>query len=95
LRRLCLQDQLDGVDIAELTSLCKDGAGAIPLRAEHLKDVTAASVAVTLKSLHTVKHVNALAAGESLTLTRSESLFSTATMALANQDMPTLLALCL
>src|ERR1035441_7293882 len=67
LRRLCLQDQLDGDDIADLTFLCKDGEGAVSLGAENVKDVTAASVAVTLKSLHTVKYVNALAAGENLT----------------------------
>ena len=67
LRRLCLQDQLDGDDIAELTALCKDGAAAVPLGAEHVKDAAAAAVAVTLKSLHTVQYVNALAAGESLT----------------------------
>lgn len=67
LRRLCLQDQLDDHDIADLISLCKDGKAAVALGAEHVKDATAASVAVTLKSLHTVQHVNALAAGESLT----------------------------
>src|SRR5260370_41147295 len=66
LRRLCLQDQLDGDDIAELVHLCKDGSAAAPLGLEHVKDAAVASVAVTLKSLHTVKHVNALAAGESL-----------------------------
>ncbi|CAB4795544.1 MAG: AAA family ATPase [Actinobacteria bacterium] len=67
LRRLCVQDQLESSDIADLTALCKDGAAAVPLGAEHVKDVAAATVAVTLKSLHTVQHVNALAAGESLT----------------------------
>src|SRR5690242_40709 len=67
LRRLCLQDQLDASDIAELTALCKDGTAAVPLGPEHVKDAAAGAVAVTLKSLHTVQHVNALAAGESLT----------------------------
>jgi hypothetical protein len=67
LRRLCLQDQLDEDDIAELTTLCKDGAAAVPLGAAHVKDVAAAAAAVTLTSLHTVQHVNALAAGEILT----------------------------
>jgi len=67
LRRLCLQDQLESSDIAELTALCKDGAAALPLGAEHVKDASAAAVAVTLKSLHTVQHVNALAAGANLT----------------------------
>jgi len=67
LRRFCLQDQLEASDIAELTALCKDGAAALPLVAEHVKDAAASAVAVTLKSLHTVQHVNALAAGETLT----------------------------
>lgn len=67
LRRLCLQDQLDAKDIVELTALCKDGSAVIPLGPEHVKDAAASTVAVTLKSLHSVKHVNALADGESLT----------------------------
>ena len=67
LRRFCLQDQLEAKDIVELTALCKDGAAATPLGAEHVKDAAATAVAVTLKSLHTVQHVNALAAGENLT----------------------------
>jgi energy-coupling factor transporter ATP-binding protein EcfA2 len=66
LRRLCLQDALDDSDITVLAALCKDGAKAVPLAAEHVKDAAAASVAVTLKSLHSVQHVNALAVGESL-----------------------------
>lgn len=71
LRRLCLQDQLEPSDIAELTALCKDGATAQPLGAEHVKDAAASAVAVTLKSLHTVQHVNALAAGETLTFDKT------------------------
>jgi energy-coupling factor transporter ATP-binding protein EcfA2 len=67
LRRLCLNDQLDVNDLAELTILCKDGKTAVPLSAAHVKDAKAASATVTLKSLNSVEHVNALAAGESLT----------------------------
>jgi energy-coupling factor transporter ATP-binding protein EcfA2 len=67
LRRLCLQDELDGNDIAALTMLCKDGTAADALSAAHVKDAAASSVAVTLKSLHSAKHVNALADGETLT----------------------------
>jgi hypothetical protein len=67
LRRLCLQDQLDADDIADLIALCKDGVAAIPLDAAHVKNAAAASETVTLKSLHTVQYVNALAPGEMLT----------------------------
>jgi len=42
LRRFCLQDQLEASDIAELTALRKDGAAALPLVAEHVKDAAAA-----------------------------------------------------
>ena len=66
LRRLCLQDQLESSDIADLTALCKDGAKALSLSAEHVKDDAAATVTVTLKAVHSVQNVNALAAGQSL-----------------------------
>ncbi len=66
LRRLCLQDEFDDAEIAELTALCKEGKKATPLGAEHVKDSAASSVTVTLKSVHGVEHVNALAVGENL-----------------------------
>lgn len=67
LRRLCLQDTLDDEDVVALAALCKDGKKGTPLGAEHVKDAAAAAATVTLKSVHSVQHVNALANGETLT----------------------------
>jgi hypothetical protein len=72
LRRLCLQEKLTNEDLAELTLLCKDAtAVCTPLAAEHVRDNSAALAAVTLKSLSSVQHVNALATGESLSFDKS------------------------
>jgi energy-coupling factor transporter ATP-binding protein EcfA2 len=67
LRRLYRQDQLDGSDISELTTLCKDGARAVPLSLHDVKDAEAALLSVTLKSLHSVRQVNLLASDQKVT----------------------------
>jgi ABC-type cobalamin/Fe3+-siderophores transport system ATPase subunit len=69
LRRLCLQGELDGPDIDALTAICKglDGHVVQPLDTSHVRDPAAAAVAVVLKGVHGVQHVNALAEGEQLT----------------------------
>lgn len=72
LRRLCAQAELSADDLEILTAICKGGQDqAIPLSAEHVRDSAAASATVTLRSLHDVQHVNALAAGERLSFEKS------------------------
>ncbi len=68
LRRLCLQGELTEEDLAQLARLCKgEGAKAVPLAKGHIPDPKAAMAAVTLRSVHSVENVNALAQGERLT----------------------------
>jgi hypothetical protein len=72
LRRLCAQDQLIGEDLDALTIMCKaSGLGAVPLAREHVRDPAASGVTVTLRAIHDVQHVNALADGERLTFDKT------------------------
>jgi len=68
LRRLCIKDDLDEEDLDELTALCKsNGKGAVVLAAEHIPDPKAVTIAVELRSVHSVENINALKEGERLT----------------------------
>jgi hypothetical protein len=72
LRRLCAQDQLTEEDLNALTTMCKAGGqGAVSLTREHVRDPAAGSETVTLRAMHDVHHVNALAAGERLTFDKT------------------------
>src|SRR6516165_6454913 len=72
LRRLCAQDHLTDKDLDAFTTMCKAGGqGAVPLTREHVRDPAAGSATVTLRAIHDVQHVNALAAGERLTFDKT------------------------
>lgn len=71
-----------------MTALCKDGAAAQPLFAEHVKDAAASAVAVTLKSLHSVQHVNAPAVLERLAFDNVGVTVLTAITVQASRAMP-------
>lgn len=67
LRRLCRKDQLDEDDYRELLDLCKGEAGEPnPLTLDHVRDPAASTAVVTLRNIHDVANVNALAPGERL-----------------------------
>jgi len=68
-RRICVKGQLDLADLDELVAECKGNLTAIPayLAPSDVRDPSASAVVVTLRSLHDIQHVNALAAGEKLT----------------------------
>ena len=72
LRRLCTKNALEEADFKRLTALCKSsGDGGIPLAAGHIPDPQATTVAVTLRAIHDVEHVNALKPGERLTFDKA------------------------
>lgn len=72
LRRLCVKEQLDAPDIDALTTICKGIAdSAEVLTAAHVRDSKASLATVTLRAIHSVQHVNALAVGETLTFDKT------------------------
>jgi energy-coupling factor transporter ATP-binding protein EcfA2 len=66
LRRLHMAEKLSEADLKELLEISKGSASAIPLSAEHIKDPSLGGAVVTLRRLHSLKNVNALAEGEAL-----------------------------
>ena len=70
LRRLATQAALRPADIGELTSICKGDNPAVPLEAGHLRSQNRAQGEVFLRQVHGVRHVNALAPDQRLTLHR-------------------------
>jgi hypothetical protein len=67
LRRICVTGELNAGDIGDLAGICKgEIAKSTPLAKEHVRDPKAAMAAVTLRSIHSVQNVNALAEGERL-----------------------------
>jgi len=70
LRRLATQATLEPAEIDELVSICKGESQAAPLNAEHLRDPSREQGEVYLRQVHGVRHVNALAADQRLTLQR-------------------------
>lgn len=70
LRRLATQAALEPAEIDELVTICKGDSPAIPLDATHLRDPSREQGEVYLRQVHGVRHVNALAPDQRLTLHR-------------------------
>ncbi|QCF27405.1 AAA family ATPase [Hydrocarboniclastica marina] len=70
LRRLATQAALEPVDIDELASICKGDNPAVPLEAGHLRGPNGHQGEVYLRQVHGVRHINALAPDQRLTLHR-------------------------
>ncbi|HET6633150.1 MAG TPA: AAA family ATPase [Rhodanobacteraceae bacterium] len=70
LRRLATQAALVPAEIDELASICKGDNPAVPLEAEHLRGPNRDHGEVYLRQVHGVRHVNALAPDQRLTLHR-------------------------
>ncbi|KQH73152.1 hypothetical protein [Xylella fastidiosa] len=70
LRRLATQVALEAVEIDELASLCKGDNPAVPLEEGHLRGPNRDQGEVYLRQVHGVRHVNALASDQYLTLHR-------------------------
>ncbi len=71
MRRLCEKDTLESTDIDALISICKSKSDAVPITVDHIRDPAAARFTVSLKRLHSVQHVNALAPSEELTFDKT------------------------
>jgi len=70
LRRLATQVALEPAEIDELVAICKGENQATPLEAEHLLDPSRDHGEVHLRQVRGVKHVNALAPDQRLSLHR-------------------------
>ena len=70
MRRQALQGAVDAAGIDELVSICKGDNPASPLEAAHLRDPSRDQGEVYLRQVHGVRHVNALAPDQRLTLHR-------------------------
>ncbi|PKM08609.1 MAG: hypothetical protein CVV14_03230 [Gammaproteobacteria bacterium HGW-Gammaproteobacteria-4] len=70
LRRLATQAALEQAEIDELASICKGDNPAVPLEAGHLRGPNRDQGEVYLRQVHGVRHVNALAPDQRLTLPR-------------------------
>lgn len=71
LRRLATQPSLEPADLDALTSICKGESSAIPLAEEHLRSAVRRQEVVHLRQVHSVRHVNALAPEQQLSLHRA------------------------
>jgi hypothetical protein len=70
LRRLATQGALEQAEIDELVAICKGDSPSAPLEARHLRDPSDDQGEVYLRQVHGVRHVNALATDQRLTLHR-------------------------
>jgi energy-coupling factor transporter ATP-binding protein EcfA2 len=70
LRRLATQPAPDPAAIEELVAICKGDSPAVPLEAGHLRDPNRDQGEVYLRQVRNVRHVNALAPDQVLTLHR-------------------------
>lgn len=70
LRRLATQATLEPAEIDELASICKGDSPAVPLEAGHLRGPNRDQGEVYLRQVHGIRHVNALAPDQRLTLHR-------------------------
>ena len=70
LRRLATDGGIDAAALDELVAICKGENPAVPLEAAHLRDPNRDQGEVYLRQVHSVRHVNALAANQRLTLHR-------------------------
>jgi len=67
LRRLCQKGSLEETDYVELLEICKTNpATALPIASEHAPAPEAASSHIYLRRIHSVEHVNALAAQQTV-----------------------------
>jgi ABC-type transport system involved in cytochrome c biogenesis ATPase subunit len=67
LRRLCQKGSLEEADYVELLEICKTNPlTALPIASEHAPAPEAASSHIYLRRIHSVEHVNALAAEQTL-----------------------------
>ena len=70
LRRLATQTALESAELDELAAICKADSPAVPLEAKHLRGLNRDQGEVYLRQVHGVRHVNALAPDQCLTLHR-------------------------
>lgn len=70
LRRLAADGSIDAAALDELVAICKGDNPALPLEAAHLRDPNRDQGEVYLRQVHGVRHVNALAPDQRLTLHR-------------------------
>lgn len=70
LRRLAAEGSVDAAGLDELVLICKGGGPAVPLEAAHLRDPNRDQGEVYLRQVHDVRHVNALAPDQRLSLHR-------------------------
>lgn len=70
LRRLATNGKIDTSALDELVAICKGESPVVPLEAAHLRDPNRDQGEVYLRQVHGVRHVNALAADQRLTLHR-------------------------
>ena len=71
LRRLATQPGIEPAEIDILVAICKGDSPAVPLEAGHLRDPNQAQGEVYLRQIHGVRHVNALAPDQRLSLHRT------------------------
>jgi energy-coupling factor transporter ATP-binding protein EcfA2 len=71
LRRLAAQTTLEPAEVDELAAICKGDCTAVPLEAEYLHGSNRGQGEVNLRQVHGVRHVNALATDQRLTLHRA------------------------
>ena len=70
MRRVATQGGIDAAEIDELLAICKGENPSVPLEAAHLRDPNRDQGEVYLRQVHGVRHVNALASDQRLTLHR-------------------------
>lgn len=70
LRRLATRGALEPAELDELVAVCKGDSPAVPLDADHLSDPNSDQGEVYLRQVRAVRHVNALAPDQRLTLHR-------------------------
>jgi energy-coupling factor transporter ATP-binding protein EcfA2 len=68
LRRLATQAALEADEVDGLVAICKGDSPAVPLEAGHLRDPNRDQGEVYLRQVHGVRHVNALAPDQRLSL---------------------------
>lgn len=70
LRRLTTQGTIESAEIDELVAICKGDRPPVALESEHLRYPNRDQGEVYLRRVHGVRHVNALAPDQRLTLHR-------------------------
>lgn len=70
MRRVAAQGAVEAVELDELVAISKGEGAAVPMEAVHLRDPDRNQGEVYVRQVHGVRHVNALAADQRLTLHR-------------------------